>query len=50
MKENNYISVLDGLLRAKIYLWMIGVLFYVKSIYVVEFFLIGCEIVMVYGK
>ena len=39
MKENNYISVLDGLLRAKIYLWMIGVLFYVKSIYVVKFFL-----------
>lgn len=41
MKENNYISVLDGLLRAKIYLWMIGVLFYVKSIYVVEFFLLA---------
>ena len=41
MKENNYISVLDGLLRAKIYLWMIGVLFYVKSIYVVKFFLLA---------
>lgn len=44
MKENNYISVLDGLLRAKIYLWMIGVLFYVKSIYVVEFFSAGWNI------
>ena len=32
---------MDGLLRAKIYLWMIGVLFYVKSIYVVEFFLLA---------
>ena len=41
MKEYNYISVLDGFLRAKIYLWMIGVLFYVKSIYVVEFFLLA---------
>lgn len=32
---------MDGLLRAKIYLWMIGVLFYVKSIYVVKFFLLA---------
>ena len=41
MKKNNYISVLDGLLRAKIYLWMIGVLVCVESIYVVEFFLLA---------
>lgn len=41
MKENNYISVLDGLLRAKIYLWMINVILYVRSFRVAEFFLLA---------
>ena len=40
MKENNYISVLDGFLRAKIYLWMIDIVFYVRSFRAVEFFLL----------
>ena len=41
MKENNYISVLDGLLRAKIYLWMIDVIFRIRSIRAAEFFLLA---------
>lgn len=41
MKKNNYISVLDGLLRAKIYLWMIAAIFCIRSIRVVEFFLLA---------
>lgn len=46
MKENNYISVLDGFLRAKIYLWMIDTVFRVRSIRVVEFFLLAGILLM----
>ena len=41
MKKYNYISVLDGFLRAKIYLWMIAAIFCIRSIRVVEFFLLA---------
>lgn len=46
MKEHNYISVLDGFLRAKIYLWMIAVIFCIRSIRVVEFFLLAGILLM----
>lgn len=41
MKEYNYISVLDGFLRAKIYLWMINVILYVRSFRVAKNFSAG---------
>ena len=41
MKEYNYISVLDGFLRAKIYLWMINVILYVRSFRVAKIFLLA---------
>ena len=41
MTEYNYISVLDGFLRAKIYLWMIAAIFCIRSIRVVEFFMLA---------
>lgn len=46
MKENNYISVLDGFLRAKIYLWMINVILYVRSFRVAEFSLLAGILLM----
>ena len=46
MKENNYISVLDGFLRAKIYLWMINVILYVGSFRVAKFFLMAGILLM----
>ncbi len=41
MKEYNSISVLDGLLRAKIYLWMINAILYVRPFRVAEIFLLA---------
>lgn len=41
MKEYNYISVLDGFLRAKIYLWMINAILYVRPFRVAEIFLLA---------
>ena len=46
MKEYNYISVLDGFLRAKIYLWMINVILYVRSFRVAEIFLLAGILLM----
>ena len=46
MKEYNYISVLDGFLRAKIYLWMINVILYVGSFRVAKFFLLAGILLM----
>ena len=46
MKEYNYISVLDGFLRAKIYLWMINVILYVGSFRVAKFFLMAGILLM----
>ena len=46
MKEYNYISVLDGFLRAKIYLWMINVILYVGSFRVAEIFLLAGILLM----
>lgn len=46
MKENNYISVLDGFLRAKIYLWMIDTVFRVRSFHTEEFFLLAGILLM----
>ena len=46
MKEYNYISILDGFLRAKIYLWMIDVVSYVRSFRVAEIFLLAGILLM----
>ena len=46
MKEYNYISVLDGFLRAKIYLWMINVILYVRSFRVAKIFLLAGILLM----
>ena len=46
MKEYNYISALDGFLRAKIYLWMINVILYVRSFRVAEIFLLAGILLM----
>ena len=46
MKEYNYISVLDGFLRVKIYLWMINVILYVRSFRVAKIFLLAGILLM----